>query len=98
MQFDQMPSDGMEQRKRFEKARQEILTKYLTKEARERLATLKYAHPDLAVSVENMIIQSAVANQIKSVIDDKKLKELLTAISESKNEGRVNIKRETNEP
>ena len=57
--------------------------KYLTKEARERLSTLRYAHPSLADSVENMIVQAALSNRIRGIIDDNKLKELLASINES---------------
>ena len=68
--------DDLEQRKKMEQIRQEILTKFLTKEARERLGNLKYAHPELAEEIENMLMQSAVSGRLKSVIDDEKLKEL----------------------
>lgn len=79
----------MEQRKRMEKLKQELFAKYLTKEARERLGNLRYAHPELAESVENMLLQSALANRIKGIIDDEKLKELLNAISQPKNEKKI---------
>ncbi len=84
-----MDREEIEQRKKMEKLKQELFTKYLTKEARERLGNLRYAHPELAESVENMLLQSALSNRIKGVIDDEKLKELLSAISQPKNEKKI---------
>ncbi len=80
----------VERRKQLEALKREILAKYLTKEARERLSTLRYGHPDIAESVESLIVQSAMANQLKGVIDDNKLKELLRVISEEKREPKIN--------
>jgi programmed cell death protein 5 len=78
--------EDADRKRQLEALKREVFIKYLTKEARERLSTLRYAHPSLADSVENMIIQAAVSNRIKGVIDDKKLKELLASINET--EGR----------
>ena len=78
--------EDADRKRQLEALKREVFIKYLTKEARERLSTLRYAHPSLADSVENMIIQAAVSNRIKGVIDDKKLKELLSSINET--EGR----------
>ena len=78
--------EDADRKRQLEALKREVFIKYLTKEARERLSTLRYAHPSLADSVENMIIQAAVSNRIKGVIDDKKLKELLESINET--EGR----------
>ncbi|MCL4391520.1 DNA-binding protein, partial [Candidatus Parvarchaeota archaeon] len=52
-------SDELEQRKKIEQLRQEVLVKYLTKEARERLGNLRYAHPELAEDIENMLFCKA---------------------------------------
>ncbi|MBE5728256.1 hypothetical protein IHE51_00110 [Candidatus Parvarchaeota archaeon] len=75
--------EDADRKRQLEALKREVFIKYLTKEARERLSTLRYAHPSLADSVENMIIQAAVSNRIKGVIDDKKLKELLASINET---------------
>lgn len=82
----------MEQRKKIEQLRQEVLVKYLTKEARERLGNLRYAHPELAEDIENMLMQSALTGRLKTVIDDEKLKELLQTISQPKKEQKINFK------
>ncbi|MCL4399532.1 hypothetical protein M1293_03465 [Candidatus Parvarchaeota archaeon] len=88
------PQDRLEteRRRQLEKLKQEILIKYLTKEARERLGNLRYAHPDMAESVENMIVESALSNRLKSMIDDDKLKALLQTMSAPKNEHKINFK------
>lgn len=85
--------EELEQRKKLEALKQEILNKYLTKEARERLGSIRYAHPETAENVESMILQSALANRLKGVIDDKKLKELLEALSGEKKENRITFDR-----
>ncbi len=80
----------IERQRQVEALKKEIFQKYLTKEARERLSTLRYGHPDLADSVENMLVQAALSGQLKTVVDDSKLKELLKAISGEKRETRIN--------
>ena len=84
-----MDREELEQRRRLEKLKQELFSKHLTKEARERLGNLRYAHPELAERVENMLLQSAMANRIKGIIDDDKLKELLNVISHPKDERKI---------
>jgi DNA-binding TFAR19-related protein (PDSD5 family) len=79
----------LEQRKKMEQLKQEVLTKFLTKEARERLGNLKYAHPELEEEVENILIQSALTGRLKSVIDDQRLKELLQTIAQPKKEQKI---------
>lgn len=85
----QIDRETAERRKQLEKLKQEMFSKHLTKEARERLGNLRYAHPELAESVENMLLQSALSNRIKGTIDDTKLKELLNALSEPKKEKKI---------
>ncbi|MCW1293852.1 MAG: DNA-binding protein [Candidatus Parvarchaeota archaeon] len=80
-------SEEIERKRQLEAVKREVFTKFLTKEARERLSTLRYAHPSLAESVENMIIQAALSNRIRGVIDDKKLKELLASLNEENKGG-----------
>ncbi len=93
MQSNGLSREEAEQRKQIEKLKQEMFSKYLTKEARERLGNLRYAHPDLADNVENMLLQSAISNRIKGVIDDEKLKELLNAISEPRKQNKIKFER-----
>lgn len=90
--FNSADNESMDRRKKLEELKREIFTKHLTKEARERLSTLRYAHPELADSVENMLLQAALSNQLKEVIDDKKLKELLMAISGEKKDRKITFR------
>ena len=89
MEYGTNDIESLEQKKQLQKMRQEVLTKFLTKEARERLGNIKYGHPELADEVENMLIQSALTGRLKTIIDDKKLKELLQAISQPKKEQKL---------
>ncbi len=82
-----------EERKKAEKLKEEILTKYLTKEARERLANVKIAHPDLAESVEALIVQYAISGKLREQIGDEELKELLRSLSNENNESKITFKR-----
>ncbi len=89
MEYNDRDMSDIEQRKQMEKLRQDVLTKFLTKEARERLGNLRYAHPELADEVENMLMQSAVSGRLKTVIDDQRLKELLQTIAQPKSENKI---------
>jgi DNA-binding TFAR19-related protein (PDSD5 family) len=90
----QIPNkEEIEQRKQLEKLKQEVFSKYLTKEARERLGNLRYAHPELVENVENMLLQSALSDRLKGIIDDAKLKELLNVLSGTKKEGKIKFDR-----
>lgn len=81
--------EDVDQRKKIAQLRQEVLSKFLTKEARERLGNLRYAHPELADEIENMLMQSALTGRLKTVIDDERLKELLQTISQPKKEQKI---------
>ncbi|MCL5016854.1 MAG: DNA-binding protein [Candidatus Parvarchaeota archaeon] len=87
----QLDQNSLEEKRKLEALKQEIMSKFLTKEARERLSNLKYAHPDIEEQVESVIIQSALSNRLKSVIDDDKLKELLASFSPEKKETKINF-------
>ena len=76
-----------------EAQRQEILRKVMTPEARSRLANVKLVRPELARAVEDYIINLAVTGQLRQVIDDATLKQILYAIdSKSRREFRIQIK------
>lgn len=89
MEYKNNGVDEAEQRKKMEQLKQDVLVKFLTKEARERLGNLRYAHPELAEEVENMLIQSALTGRLKSIIDDQRLKELLQTIAQPKKEQKI---------
>ncbi len=75
----------------IEHLKSKVLQKYLTKEARERLNNLRIGHPELAEQIEMLLLQAAQYGQLKEVIDDQKLKELLLEINQGKKQ--FNIKK-----
>jgi len=70
----------------LESAKKTVLQRFLTKEARERLATVKAARPELANQIEMAIFDAAQAGGVEGQIDDARLKEILNrATNEKKN-------------
>lgn len=78
-----------EERRRLEAERAAVLRAILTPEARQRLANLKIARPDVAESVENYLFQLARAGKIRSQITDDLLKEILSRIMPPKREVKI---------
>lgn len=70
-----------EQAQRFEAQKQGVLRQILTPEARDRLANIRLANPQMADSVENQLIQLAQSGRLRGVIDDAMLKNILAQIS-----------------
>ena len=92
-----MRSQEEEKRKQEELAReaqrQEILRKVMTPEARARLTNVKLVRPELARAVEDYIINLAVSGQLRQVVDDSTLKQILYAIdSRSRREFKIEIR------
>ncbi len=88
-----MAQQGQEQeeerREQEELARQSILRQILEPEARERLANLKLARPELAEAVENQLILLAQSGRIYNKISDEELKEILRRLTSQKREIRI---------
>ena len=80
-----------QQKEKIKKVKKEIIMKTLTKEAIERLGRVRVVNPQLANQVEMYIIQLYQAGQIKELINDEKLKEVLKVLSQ--NNKNFNIKR-----
>ncbi|MCS7130199.1 MAG: DNA-binding protein [Archaeoglobaceae archaeon] len=66
-----------EMRRQYEAQKQAILRAILEPEARERLARLKLAHPEIAEAVETQLVYLAQAGKIQSKITDNMLVEIL---------------------
>ena len=74
---------------RREQERTEVLRRILTPEARERLARIRLAKPEVASAVEQQLIALAASGRIQRAIDDVTLRALLERIAPEKREIRI---------
>ena len=89
LQRQQAEEEEQARREEEELARQSILRQILEPEARERLANLRLARPDLARAVENQLILLAQSGRIVRKITDEELKEILRRLTSQKREIRI---------
>lgn len=75
-----------EAQEQMERAKQALLRRVLTPEARQRLANLKMVKPEFASQLELQLIQVAQSGRIDLPIDDDKLKEMLRKLQSDKKE------------
>jgi programmed cell death protein 5 len=75
-----------EQAKQHEMQVQSVLRQILTPEARDRLANIRLANPQMAESVEMQLIQLAQSGRLRGVIDDAMLRNILGQITPQKRE------------
>ncbi len=76
-----------------EAKKQEILRRVMTPEARARLTNVKLVKPELANAVEDYIVNLALSGQLRNIIDEDTLKQLLYVIdSKSRREFRIRIR------
>lgn len=71
--------------KELEMLKKSVLGKILSKDAFERLSRLKLVKPDLANQLELYLVQLYQNGQIKKVINDDQLKNILSQISQKTN-------------
>ncbi len=76
-------------KQQIELQKKAILRQILEPEARERLARLKLAHPDIAEAVENQLILLAQSGRIKNRISDEVLVSILRQIASRRRETRI---------
>ncbi|MER3602193.1 MAG: DNA-binding protein [Nitrososphaerota archaeon] len=74
-------------RRRLE--RELLLRRYLTPEARARLANVRMVRPEKAELVEEYVIRMAAAGRIKEPLSDEQVKVLLGALEEPKREFKI---------
>ncbi|ADB57308.1 DNA-binding protein [Archaeoglobus profundus] len=87
MREEEIQKEQMKQQ--IELQKKAILRQILEPEARERLARLKLAHPDIAEAVENQLIFLAQSGRIKNRISDDVLVAILRQIASRKREPRI---------
>lgn len=75
-----------EQAQRIEDQRQAILRSIMTPQARERLGTVKIAHPEVARLVEDQLITLASSGRLDREIDDDTLRAILRKLAPQKRE------------
>jgi len=76
-------------KQQLEGVKKTVLQRFLTKDARERLATVRVANKELAEHVELAILEAAQSGQIRSQLDEEKLKEILGRVSGTKKGFRI---------
>ena len=76
--------EQMQQLQELEKLKKIVLRKILTKEALERLGRIRLVKPQLAIQLELYLMQLYQSGQIKTTIDDSKLKSVLNSLTEKK--------------
>lgn len=75
-----------EKEKQREKEKSQILRSILSRKARERLARIKMAKPELGQLIENQLILLSQRGGIEGRISDERFKELLKRINQRRSE------------
>ena len=73
----QQQAQQQEQARQIEAQKQSILRQIMVPEARDRLANIKLANPQLADSVENQRIRLSQSGRLQGMITDAMLREIL---------------------
>ena len=79
-----LTSEQLEQLQELEKLKKIVLRKILTKEALQRLGRVRLVKPQLAAQLELYLMQLYQSGQIKTTIDDSKLKSILNSLTTKK--------------
>lgn len=74
---------------RRDQERAEILRRILTPEARERLARIRLAKPEVANSVEQQLIGLAASGRLQRQVDDASLRALLERVMPERREIKI---------
>jgi programmed cell death protein 5 len=87
----QQPSDEDSKRREAEAAamRQRVLTVLLDPNARQRLANVRMVKPELAMAVENYLINAASSGRLNRPLNDNELKQVLLSLQQPKKEFRI---------
>jgi programmed cell death protein 5 len=80
---------AQEQQHQVDQQRQMIMRQILTPPARDRLANLRMAYPDIARLVEDQLIALVQSGRIQQQVDDNTLKEILRRVAPKKREIKI---------
>ncbi|KAM0209801.1 hypothetical protein ACHAPA_005687 [Fusarium lateritium] len=81
------------QQQQQDDARQHILQQILHPEAADRLGRIRLVKEERAADIENRLITLAQSGQLRQKVTEAQLKELLNAMSESKEEEKIVVNR-----
>ncbi|MGC8913793.1 MAG: DNA-binding protein [Thermoplasmata archaeon] len=73
----------------LQELKQSVLRQILTPDARERLARVRLAKPELAEMIENQLIMLAQSGRLRTQVTDEVLKELLSKVQSERKETRI---------
>jgi programmed cell death protein 5 len=76
--------EQMEQLQEFEKVKKVVMNKILSKDALERLGRIRLVKPEMAMQLEVYLMQLYQSGQIKTMIDDSKLRQILDSLTDKK--------------
>jgi len=78
-----------QQEEQVKAQRELILRQILTPEARERLARIELAYPEVTENIENQLIVLAQSGRVNKVIDDATLRDILRRIMPQKRDIKI---------
>jgi len=90
-QLNRSAQDQMSRQAQAQK--QLVLRQILTPEARERLARIELAYPELTESIEGQLVQLAQSGRVQQVIDDVTLQQILRRIVPKRREIKIESRR-----
>jgi programmed cell death protein 5 len=88
----QQPSDEESKRREAEAAamRQRALMVLLDPAARQRLMNIRIVKPELAMAVENYLINAASTGRLNRALTDDELKQILLSLQQPKRDFKIN--------
>jgi len=78
-----------QQEQQIQAQREIVLRQILTPEARERLARIEMAYPEVTENIENQLIVLAQSGRVNKVIDDATLRDILRRVMPQKREIKI---------
>jgi len=80
----ELNQEDVQKMQQFELMKKQMIRKLLAKDAIERIGRIRLVKPELAEQLELYLIQLYQSGEIKNIIDDKQLKELLNLLTTKK--------------